>query len=140
MFMHRWFERPLFRRQQAEDGVGPFFCLGIGTGEFADKTEFNRKWILENFSEDAQEDASTYLDTLNNWTETSVQGIVHETRDTACLRTALVFVSTHMPWIVSTCVEWMGECPCKNNNAYLMDNAVDDAYGRFLGERRPRGR
>eukprot|EP00971_Amphidinium_carterae_P019651 387364-Amphidinium_carterae.2 len=51
-FTHRWFERPVFRRQQAEDGVGPFLCLAVGTGELRDIAEFNRKWIIENFSDD----------------------------------------------------------------------------------------
>eukprot|EP00971_Amphidinium_carterae_P213130 4230053-Amphidinium_carterae.4 len=57
-----------------EDGMGPFFCLGVGTGELGDTTEFNRKWIIEQFSDPAHTDAFAYLDIWNTWMETSVQG------------------------------------------------------------------
>eukprot|EP00971_Amphidinium_carterae_P336547 6472968-Amphidinium_carterae.1 len=64
-FTHRWFDRPVFRRQQAEDGVGPLFCMGVRPRELQNMTEFNRKWINEQFSARAQRDAFIYLDIWN---------------------------------------------------------------------------
>eukprot|EP00971_Amphidinium_carterae_P211684 4200424-Amphidinium_carterae.2 len=49
-FLHRWFERPVFRRQLAEEGVGPFFCLGVRTGELRTRAEFNLTWIKQQLS------------------------------------------------------------------------------------------
>eukprot|EP00971_Amphidinium_carterae_P071411 1412409-Amphidinium_carterae.1 len=85
-------------------------------------TEFNRKWIIENFSERAQRDAVIYLDIWNEWTETSVQGrpanpigvnvnelTEHERHRVFVNQSGLV--PTHMPWVISTCIDWMEEYP-----------------------------
>eukprot|EP00971_Amphidinium_carterae_P184530 3663455-Amphidinium_carterae.1 len=73
-FLRRCFERPVFRRQQAEEGVGPFFCLGVRTGELLARDEFNLTWIKQQFSAHAAVEAGIYLRILNEWANASMQG------------------------------------------------------------------
>eukprot|EP00971_Amphidinium_carterae_P033513 659968-Amphidinium_carterae.14 len=144
-FTHRWFERPVFRRQQAEEGVGPFYCLGVRPGELASATDFNKKWIEEHFSREGQLEALIYLRITEEWTNTSVQGSPaipigingHEYGDREKHRmfvneTGLSIVPTHMVWITTSCIDWMERHPCLNNSVYLVDDDVLDAYSRVL--------
>eukprot|EP00971_Amphidinium_carterae_P347170 6489030-Amphidinium_carterae.1 len=72
-YTHCLFERPVFRRQQSQDGAGPFYCCNVGTGELRSMDEFKPVWIKRNVSQQGQAAAFVYLNIWNNWTETSVQ-------------------------------------------------------------------
>eukprot|EP00971_Amphidinium_carterae_P281685 5591911-Amphidinium_carterae.13 len=129
-FLHRWFERPVFRRQLAEEGVGPFFATGVRGGELMTRSEFNPAWIKQNLSGHAQIEANIYLRLLNEWTNTSVQGdpavpLGKRSEDFGENERHRMFINdsglvpTHMPWIILSCMNWMERYPCQSNHGCL---------------------
>eukprot|EP00971_Amphidinium_carterae_P026128 515235-Amphidinium_carterae.1 len=65
-YTQRWFERPIYRYQQAQLGLGPFFCVGGRLpGEPTSVGQLNKAWMLDNLSPDGRQAAETYLEILN---------------------------------------------------------------------------
>eukprot|EP00971_Amphidinium_carterae_P146678 2907079-Amphidinium_carterae.2 len=64
-YTHRWFERPVYRYQQAAIGLGRFFTKGSGVGELSKMSDFNPAWIERSFSADGRKAAMEYLDFWN---------------------------------------------------------------------------
>eukprot|EP00971_Amphidinium_carterae_P325444 6455701-Amphidinium_carterae.1 len=47
-YAQRWFERPIYRYQQAQLGLGPFFCVGGRLpGEPTSAGQLNKAWMLD---------------------------------------------------------------------------------------------
>eukprot|EP00971_Amphidinium_carterae_P314331 6247916-Amphidinium_carterae.1 len=141
--MGQEFERPVFRRQLAEDGVRPFFALRVRAGELGSRAEFTPAWIEDNLSVQAEIEATHFLKLLNEWTNTLVQGdplvpMGKRSEDFGENERHRMFmndtglVPMHMPWIILSCVNWMEQYPCQSNDIYLVDGDVIDTYGRHL--------
>eukprot|EP00971_Amphidinium_carterae_P287711 5711955-Amphidinium_carterae.2 len=145
-YTQRWFERPIYRYQQACSGLGPFFCVGgRRPGEMTDASMFNKAWMLDKLSPDGRQAAETYLEIWNGWCRENVQGRpiapiggradrFNEQERHLMFKNDSGLVPAHMPWIIRDAVAWMKRYPCLSNIVpTLRDNTVDQ-YGRQLRE------
>eukprot|EP00971_Amphidinium_carterae_P055084 1085461-Amphidinium_carterae.1 len=74
-YTQRWFERPIYRYQQACSGLGPFFCVGARRpGEMTDISMFNQAWMVDKLSPDGRQAAETFLELWNGWCRENLQG------------------------------------------------------------------
>eukprot|EP00971_Amphidinium_carterae_P125315 2482678-Amphidinium_carterae.2 len=140
----RWFERPIYRYQQACIGLGPFFSIGSHRpGEMTDIGMFNQAWINDNLSEDGRQAAEQFLELWNGWCRANLQGrpiapigvsAVNYSEEERHLmfKNESGLVPTHLPWIIKGAVEWMEKYPCKSNLVPRIEQDVIDHYGRHL--------
>eukprot|EP00971_Amphidinium_carterae_P110207 2183164-Amphidinium_carterae.1 len=143
-YAQRWFERPIYRYQQACSGLGPFFCVGgRRPGEMTDISMFNQAWMVEKLSPDGRQAAETFLELWNGWIRENLQGRPIAPIGVKAYRYAederhLMFkndsglVPTHMPWIIRDAIAWMKRFPCKSNLVPSVKEDAIDHYGRQL--------
>eukprot|EP00971_Amphidinium_carterae_P342905 6482367-Amphidinium_carterae.1 len=145
-YTQRWFERPIYRYQQAMSGLGPFFCIGGRlAGELPDPSMLNRAYMVDKLSPDGRHAAETYLEIARNWTKDSIQGKpiapigVRADRFREDERHKMFvndsgLVPAHLPWIIRDAIAWMKRHPCLSNVVPTMPEDTVDHYGRRLPE------
>eukprot|EP00971_Amphidinium_carterae_P003204 63073-Amphidinium_carterae.1 len=109
--------------------MGPFYCCNAGHGELTSIDGFNPAWIRANLSQLGQTAARFSADRGAPIGVSVAAYAENERHRMFTNRTGLV--RTHMPWVILNCVSWMEDFPCTNNNIYLVDQAMVDAYGRY---------